>query len=175
MTLLSILNRLFVHKDIPNCERDIYLRRWYLIRTPAFAVFLHKFERSDEDRALHDHPWPFIVIPLWRGYYEWSECEICKILTAQTKLPTDSPPCSEPQRKRVWPILGIRKRPATYAHRVELITHKAPIETPEGVMSIPIEQPAWSIFIRFRECREWGFWTSKGWQAWNLWWKEHCE
>ena len=37
---------------------DPYLLRWYLIpRNPVFNVYLHQFLRSDDDRALHDHPW----------------------------------------------------------------------------------------------------------------------
>lgn len=35
-----------------------YLHRWFVIPRNAFAnVYLHLFLRSDDDRALHDHPW----------------------------------------------------------------------------------------------------------------------
>ena len=35
-----------------------YLLRWWLIpRNRWFNVYLHQFKRSDDDRALHDHPW----------------------------------------------------------------------------------------------------------------------
>lgn len=35
-----------------------YLSRWHIIpRNPWFNVYLHKFSGSDDDRALHDHPW----------------------------------------------------------------------------------------------------------------------
>lgn len=35
-----------------------YLCRWWVIpRNRFFNVYLHKFNRSDSDRALHDHPW----------------------------------------------------------------------------------------------------------------------
>jgi len=38
---------------------DGYLLRWYLIRrTPVCNAYLHCFTGSDDDRALHDHPWP---------------------------------------------------------------------------------------------------------------------
>ena len=37
-----------------------YLLRWYVVpRNPWFNVYLHKFLRDDDDRALHDHPWPW--------------------------------------------------------------------------------------------------------------------
>lgn len=35
-----------------------YLRRWWVLPRNAFCnVYLHEFRRSDDDRALHDHPW----------------------------------------------------------------------------------------------------------------------
>jgi hypothetical protein len=46
-----------------------YLRRWFLLpRNPIFNVYLHQFLRSDDDRALHDHPWASCSI-LLRGLY----------------------------------------------------------------------------------------------------------
>jgi hypothetical protein len=46
-----------------------YLRRWFVIpRNPVFNVYLHHFLRSDDDRALHDHPWANLSI-LVRGEY----------------------------------------------------------------------------------------------------------
>lgn len=39
-------------------ESSPYLRRWWLIpRNKWFNVYLHEFLRSDDDRALHCHPW----------------------------------------------------------------------------------------------------------------------
>ena len=35
-----------------------YLERWYVLpRNHYFNIYLHKFSGSDDDRALHDHPW----------------------------------------------------------------------------------------------------------------------
>jgi hypothetical protein len=46
-----------------------YLQRWWLIpRNKWFNVYLHHFMRSDDDRALHDHPW-INVSYLIDGYY----------------------------------------------------------------------------------------------------------
>lgn len=48
-----------------------YMLRWYLIpRNPWLNVYLHKFLRDDDDRALHDHPWKFISFMLWGVYSE---------------------------------------------------------------------------------------------------------
>jgi hypothetical protein len=132
-----LLDRCFHSRIIINCEHQPYLHRWYLFRRQRFAIFLHKFVRSDEDRALHDHPWGFIVLPIWRGYIEHTDggCQ-----------------------RRVWPLIGTRYRPATFRHRVELI---------DG-------QPAWSIFIRFKYLRSWGFWPGH-FVHWRKWWNDLCE
>lgn len=52
-------------------QHSIYLERWYLIpHNRYFNVYLHAFHRSDEDRALHDHPWSNASILLWGAYKE---------------------------------------------------------------------------------------------------------
>ncbi len=39
-------------------DDDHQLQRWWLVpRNPYRNVYLHRFLRSDDDRALHDHPW----------------------------------------------------------------------------------------------------------------------
>lgn len=46
------------------------LIRYIFFRFKAFGVYLHHLKRSDFDRALHDHPWPFVSIMLKNGYVE---------------------------------------------------------------------------------------------------------
>jgi len=37
---------------------DHYLDRWFIIpRNKLFNIYLHHIRHSDDDRALHDHPW----------------------------------------------------------------------------------------------------------------------
>jgi hypothetical protein len=49
---------------------DPYLHRWHLIpRNPVFNVYVHHFFRSDDDRALHDHPWINLSV-LLKGSYD---------------------------------------------------------------------------------------------------------
>ncbi|WP_136617040.1 MULTISPECIES: hypothetical protein [Mesorhizobium] len=48
---------------------DPYMHRWWLIpRNRFFNIYLHHFLRSDDDRALHDHPWWNFSV-LLRGRY----------------------------------------------------------------------------------------------------------
>ena len=52
-------------------RRPDYLRRWFVIpRNPLFNIYLHEFGRSDDDRALHDHPWVSLSILLQGEYTE---------------------------------------------------------------------------------------------------------
>lgn len=50
---------------------DPYLLRWWVIpRNRWFNIYLHNIVRSDDDRALHDHPWWSCSIVLKGGYWE---------------------------------------------------------------------------------------------------------
>jgi len=52
-------------------EDNPYLRRWWLIpRNPLFNVYLHQILRSDDDRALHTHPWVNCSVILQGQYTE---------------------------------------------------------------------------------------------------------
>lgn len=49
---------------------DPYLLRWHVIPRNRFLnIYLHRFLRSDEDRALHDHPWLLNCSLLLEGRY----------------------------------------------------------------------------------------------------------
>lgn len=85
---------------------DLYLRRWWLIpRNRWFNIYLHHFLRSDDDRALHDHPWRNLSILLIGSYREHTASGVVKL------------------RKpwRPWAFWRLTGRTATAAHRVELI------------------------------------------------------
>lgn len=48
-----------------------YLRRWYVVpRNKYNNVYLHEINESDDDRALHDHPWENESIIIRGSYIE---------------------------------------------------------------------------------------------------------
>lgn len=50
---------------------DNYLRRWWAIpRNEGCNVYLHEILHSDDDRALHDHPWDNTSHLLFGSYIE---------------------------------------------------------------------------------------------------------
>lgn len=84
----------------------VYLYRWWLIPRNRFLnVYLHLFMRSDEDRALHDHPWPWCSI-LLDGEYT----EVSRPLPGSPLL----------QRWETFRAGSIRFHRATFAHRLVL-------------------------------------------------------
>lgn len=48
-----------------------YMRRWWIVpRNEGCNVYLHEILRSDDDRALHDHPWENTSMLLGGSYIE---------------------------------------------------------------------------------------------------------
>lgn len=59
-------------KRTPYFHLEGYMMRYWLIPYNRFfpAARIHHILRSDDDRAFHDHPWPYVSIVLRGGYYE---------------------------------------------------------------------------------------------------------
>jgi len=53
---------------LPECP---YVIRWR-IETPAGSLRLHHWLAPDDDRALHDHPWSFLIFVVRGGYRDVS-------------------------------------------------------------------------------------------------------
>jgi hypothetical protein len=76
-----------------------YMLRWWIIpRNRWFNIYLHKIVRDDDDRALHDHPWPSLSIVLRGGYVE-----------------------TTPAGKRTFKAGSLIYRSSTYRHRLEIL------------------------------------------------------
>lgn len=57
-----------------------YLERYYLFTIFGVRFYLHRFVRSDPDRGVHDHPWPWAFSLILRGwYYEERRSGICSV------------------------------------------------------------------------------------------------
>ena len=83
---------------------DPYLRRWWVIPRNRFCnIYLHHFLRSDDDRALHDHPWINASILLDGRYVEHT------ILAGGVN------------RRKEYRAGDVKLRGARSAHRVELV------------------------------------------------------
>lgn len=134
--------QLFKHvamRRVPNLiigdRTDPYMLRWWLLpRNPLLYIYLHNVMRSDDDRALHDHPWASISLALKGRVLEH---------TAGGGRPREI-------RAGHW-----RWRSARMAHRLELPV----VHTEYG----PQQDYFWSLFITGPRVREWGFHCPRGW------------
>lgn len=52
----------------PN--KPVYMERWWLVKNRFISIYLHRIWRSDDDRALHDHPWMNFSLLLDGAYRE---------------------------------------------------------------------------------------------------------
>jgi hypothetical protein len=156
MRFPNLANRLFQHlmrRVIARRQPDFvvgaedpsgaYLRRWWLIpRNRWLNVYLHEFLRDDDDRALHDHPWPWLSFLLAGAYIEHTIAAggvHHRALRAAGSLKASGP----------W-----------RAHRVELTRRVA-----GGRMRVV---PAWTVFITGPVLRTWGFHCPRvGWVPWQ--------
>jgi len=115
---------------------DVYLQRWYVIpRNDVRNVYLHRFLRSDDARAMHDHRGDNTSWILDGKYREHSgvyrEDGTILLLPSRMRGPSD-----------------LVERRGTDLHRVELIT--------EIVLSLFFIGPC---------IREWGFACPQGWMS----------
>lgn len=147
----------FKREDIEGCPGEgPYLTRWHLFDRPNFHIYLHRFNRSDRDRELHDHPWSFFSIILWGGYTEVSLAGAHRprvlrfggenLTTYQARLTS----ASLKRRRFYWPGSVLFRR-ARWAHRIEIADGKT----------------AWSLVIALKKERSWGFFSRDGWIPWR--------
>jgi len=128
-----------------------YLLRWFVIpRNVLFNVYLHQFQRSDDDRALHDHPWLFNASWLLRGEYVEHTIKAGGLLVKAHRRAGD------------WTF-----RWGAAPHRVELL-HAGFAVGNRAPTSIGPPLPCWTIFITGPRVRQWGFYCmDRGWIHWK--------
>lgn len=111
-------------------ERDMEKNQW--------GARVHWILKSDDDRAMHDHPFDSISIVLKGGYWE-----------------------HKPDGSRKWCGPGtVIRRKAEDVHRLELVSELSE----HGQIYY---QPCWSLFIMGPWRRDWGFHTGYGWVYWR--------
>lgn len=140
-----------------------YLVRWWVLgrtwsekkaeyvprRVFGFTWYLHQFVQSDDDRAMHDHPWRWWSFLLRNNYYEytpytwrWSEIARCEVPSGTTI--------------RYRHEGSFRGGKAKDVHRIELMRDAKRNEI-----------PVWTWFFVGEWERDWGFWCTHGWKWWR--------
>jgi hypothetical protein len=148
-------------------DHPYMLRWWVWPRNRVCNLYLHRFLRSDDDRALHDHPWINVSIPLavenehpigdrhlvfYRGHPVYDE--IVPLPPGDFQHIGDPPG----HRRFVRRIGDIVFRRPTSAHRIALRQnyHNGP------------EVTVWSLFFTGPNVRTWGFLCPNGWRSWKV-------
>ncbi|AEK09993.1 cysteine dioxygenase [Mycobacterium phage Rey] len=132
-------------------DGQVYLNRWHVIPRNRFLnVYLHQFLGSDDDRALHDHPWWFASLILKGGYWE--------------------------HRKTGW---ATWRAPGSFAIRRPKTAHRVELDV-DTVYSFEhdtwLEKPAWTLIFTGPKIRSWGFHCPQGWTHWRVFDKQNgCE
>lgn len=115
-----------------------YLIRTTLFSCPLFSIKIHKALMSDPG-DLHDHPWNYLSIILWGGYYEETIATKSILLFVNNNPPID---LTKNRQIIKW------YKPGSFLFRKGNIPHKLII--PEGKHSI-------SLIFTTRKWRDWGF------------------
>lgn len=137
---LAVMARRPADMLIGGAERP-YMRRWWLLpRNRWFNVYLHDFQRDDDDRALHDHPWPSLSI-LLQG----------DLIETYAPIPALAAEPAHQRTRHLTPGAIVWRGPR-FAHRLALTW------SPRAMAP----RPAITLFIVGPRVREWGFWCPKG-------------
>lgn len=122
-----------------------YMLRWWVIpRNMKFNIYLHKFMRSDEDEALHDHPWWNISIVLRKGYWEHRPM--------RQKMYREYP-----LLRKLYDVEQLWRGPGSIVFRKATDAHRLEVDGPG----------TWSLFITGPVIRDWGFLCPRGWRFWK--------
>lgn len=144
--LFNIKHRV-IKPTCPDCKRAVPLMtRYFLFQSKPLGIFVHHFHRSDLDE-FHDHPWTFVTVLLSSGY--WEHMPLTGWRITEPKV-ISGPVAADDTGYRRWrPRLSVLYRPAKFRHYVE------------------VKKPTWTLVIRFRRVRDWGFWSGGMWHFWR--------
>ena len=125
-------------------------RKWLLWPANLLPnVYLHKFCRPDEDRALHDHPFAYASRILVGSYIEHT-------------IKEGGIHCRKVRNAGSWAF-----RRAKSAHRVELFRVGELISDTWEEKEPPEYWSCWTLFIIGPRVRDWGFHCKSGWVPWQ--------
>lgn len=68
--LIRAIRFLFLVKEIISKEGSVHFRRYRLLSTPWFNLYIHHILKSDMEIDPHDHPWNFHSLILKGSYTE---------------------------------------------------------------------------------------------------------
>ena len=64
-------------KEIKSKEGIIHFKRWRVLSTKWFSIYIHGIYKGDGDEYLHNRPWKIWTMILWGGYVEQIHNDSC--------------------------------------------------------------------------------------------------
>lgn len=122
---MKLFGARFFERKLVGARPEVLMVRYIIFRCASWGLFVHHFLRSDYDRSLHDHPWPFLAVVVKGGYLEEHDQTI------------------DGDKTRVWHKPGsVLLRPAEWRHRVLL----SPGRTSWSVVVVGRRARNWGFF-----------------------------
>lgn len=129
-------------------DGQVYLDRWGW-ECERFGIFLHRMDAPDPGVDIHDHPWAFVSLVL-RGGYDEERTRNDLAVGAARMAERGLWDRRGTVRRRDW--LSVASTPLNYCHRITGL-HRS---------------PTWTLVIRGRKVRRWGFYLPTGWMDWEV-------
>lgn len=153
---------------------DVYLIRYFIIKSQYFNFFIHQFLRSDRD-DLHDHPWDFCTY-LVSGAYTENKYNPETKKVEQTRRQNTETPYS--YRSRVtgkdakgYPIVEsygertIENKENVFVVRKATDLHQVVVD--KDLKEKDKSKAALTLFFSGPTKREWGFVQNEKWIGWK--------
>lgn len=134
----KILNWLFLVKEIKSKEGEVHFRRYRLLWTPLFSIYLHNILKSDEDKHLHSHPWDYTSIILRGGYTEFLARRTNLYDILLSFLFSSCPDPFQTEINTFKPFSMVRRKKEDY-HKISLLS------------------PTWTLVWTGRRNESWGY------------------
>ncbi len=164
------------HRVITRDDGKPYLNRWFLCGSAAEAlrffpqgdreprwwqrltgwlpiVYVHRFDSSDTDDELHNHPWAATSLILAGGYDEQRRAGSTQIEWDGTGGPTGT--------REVYKVVTNRFSPGNINRLFPDTYHKVTLLGPD----------CWTLIVVGEKVQSWGFWSPLTGQT--VGWREH--
>ena len=87
---MNLFKKIFLIKEIKSKEGVLHFRRWRLLTTPWFSIYIHEIRKADEESHLHDHPWDYWSMSFYGRFIEKRKKEDCINCSPYLYIPTFS-------------------------------------------------------------------------------------
>ena len=124
-----------------------YLKRWHLLKTKWFSIYLHHMPDGDPGAHAHDHPADNLSIVLRGGYVETRIWAInphpVQVDRGNGGITTETIVDAFHATKNF--VTGVQFRRAEEIHHIH-----------------DVRPNTWTLWIKFKDRRDWGFWLPNG-------------